>query len=186
MAAVDLLIDGFDRVRESVHSVLAGATDEELTVRLDPEANTIAWLTWHLTRVQDDHIAGVAGSEQVWTADGWHERFGLPFAPEAIGYGDSAADVAAVRASADLLTGYHDAVVRRTVDYRVVSTTANWIGSSTTAGIRRSRWPYGWSASCPMTCSTSARPRSSGGASGVAEAARHADTGGNRHCERRA
>ena len=46
-----------------------------------PGANTIGWLVWHLTRVQDDHVADVAGREQVWTAHGWAERFGLPFDP---------------------------------------------------------------------------------------------------------
>ena len=33
-----------------------------------PEANSIAWLIWHLTRVQDDHVAGLAGCEQAWPA----------------------------------------------------------------------------------------------------------------------
>jgi hypothetical protein len=54
---------------------------------VDPEANSIAWLVWHLTRIQDDHVAGVAGVEQVWTSQGWGERFGLPFDPRDTGYG---------------------------------------------------------------------------------------------------
>jgi hypothetical protein len=70
----------------------------------------VAWLVWHLTRVQDDHVSDVAGTEQVWTAGGWAERFGLPFDASATGYGQSPAEVSAVRVSADLLSGYHDAV----------------------------------------------------------------------------
>ena len=66
--ATDLLIDGFVRVRQVVHSALDGLTDGQLTERLDPDANTIAWLVWHLTRIQDDHVADVAGHGQVWTA----------------------------------------------------------------------------------------------------------------------
>ncbi len=38
----------------------------------------MAWLVWHLTRVEDDHVADVAGVEQVWTSQDWYSRFGLP------------------------------------------------------------------------------------------------------------
>lgn len=79
--------------------------------------NTIAWLIWHLTRVQDDHVAEVAGHEQTWISDGWHDRFGLPFDAHAIGYGQSATEVGRVAASAELLTGYLDAVHARTIAY---------------------------------------------------------------------
>ena len=117
-AATDLLIDAFGRVRETVHDVVAGLGPEELTARLDADANSIGWLVWHLTRVQDDHVAGVAGTDQIWTSQDWFERFGLPFPPAAIGYGHSSADVAAVRdLTPELLTGYHDAVHDQTVGY---------------------------------------------------------------------
>jgi hypothetical protein len=112
-----LLTDGFGRVQEDVHAVLAGLPDGALTFRVDQDANTIAWLIWHLTRIQDDHIAGVAGTEQVWTSAGWHERYGLPFAPGAHGYGHTSADVAKVVVSAQLLRGYYDAVHARTLEY---------------------------------------------------------------------
>jgi hypothetical protein len=112
-----LLIDAFERVRESVHDVVGGLDRSALTYRVDADANSIAWLVWHLTRVEDDHIADVGGFDQVWLADGWHERFGLPFDPRAHGYGQSAADVAQVDIDADLLTGYNDAVHARVVEY---------------------------------------------------------------------
>ncbi|MFC9551570.1 DUF664 domain-containing protein [Rhodococcus sp. NPDC056960] len=112
-----LLTDAFDRIQETVHSVLADLPADGLTFRVDANANTIAWLVWHLTRVQDDHVAGVAGTEQVWTSGGWVERFGLPFPVAAIGYGHSADEVARVQSGAGLLREYHDAVHDRTVDY---------------------------------------------------------------------
>jgi hypothetical protein len=75
-------------------------------------------LVWHLTRIQDDHIGDAAGSEQIWTSEGWCDRFGLPFDPAATGYGHSSDDVAAVQVgSAELLLGYFDAVHERTVRY---------------------------------------------------------------------
>jgi Protein of unknown function (DUF664) len=117
-AAIDVLTDGFDRVRQVVHSALDGLEGDQLTARLDPDANTIAWLVWHLTRIQDDHVAEVAGEPQVWASDGWPERFGLERPDDdATGYGDSREDVAAVSASTEVLLGYLDAVHEQTIRY---------------------------------------------------------------------
>jgi uncharacterized damage-inducible protein DinB len=117
MTSIDLLSDAFDRIRDAVHPAVQGLTTDELAARLDAEANSIAWLVWHLTRIQDDHVAGVAGTEQAWTAEGWVNRFGLPFDDGETGYGQGPDDVAQVRAEAALLTGYHDAVHARTIAY---------------------------------------------------------------------
>jgi len=115
--STELLSEAFGRISAVVHSALQGASIQILTFRADPGANTMAWLIWHLTRVQDDHIAELLDQEQVWTAGGWVDRFGLPFDPKATGYAHSAADVAAVRIEAELLAGYYDAVQARTMDY---------------------------------------------------------------------
>ena len=117
MKAADILADAFSRIGPEVHAAVAGLSADQLAERIAPEANTITWLIWHLTRVQDDHVADVAGTEQVWTAQGWAERFGLPFPPEATGYGQSPDEVGKVRADAELLTGYYDAVAQRTLEY---------------------------------------------------------------------
>ena len=114
----DLLVDGFGRIREVVHGAVDGCSPATLAYRPDDDANSIAWLAWHLTRIQDDHVADVAGTEQVWTAAGWVERFGLPFAPADHGYGHTTEQVAALGGtSAELLLGYHDAVHQATVAY---------------------------------------------------------------------
>ena len=117
MTPAELLIDSFERVRESVEAVLDGLTGDELVARPAPDANTIAWLVWHLTRVEDDHVAEVAGREQVWTADGFARRFDLPFQDVAIGYGQTTDEVGQVHASAELLGEYFAAVRVRTTDY---------------------------------------------------------------------
>jgi Protein of unknown function (DUF664) len=117
MTSADLLADAFDRIREEVHHAVDGLTKEQLAYRVDEDANSIAWLVWHLTRIQDDHVSDAAGVEQVWTADGWADRFGLPFGRLATGYEHGTDDVAAVRAGAELLTGYHDAVFEQTIRY---------------------------------------------------------------------
>jgi hypothetical protein len=117
MTPAALLIDSLERVSESVDAVLDGLTDDQLSARPAPDANPIAWLVWHLARVEDDHVAGVAGHEQLWTADGFARRFDLPFDDGAIGYGQTSEEVGQVRASAALLGDYYRAVHARTVDY---------------------------------------------------------------------
>jgi uncharacterized damage-inducible protein DinB len=118
MTSAELLADAFGRVREIVYEAVTGLSPDQLSFRTDPDANSIAWLVWHLTRIQDDHVAGVAQTEQAWISKGWAERFALPFHPRAHGYGHSSADVAAVKVdSAELLTGYYDAVHEQTLRY---------------------------------------------------------------------
>ena len=113
--ARDLLVDSFNRVRELVAELTDGLTEEDSTFRPAPGANTPGWLLWHLIRVQDDHVAALAGVQQAWP--GWRERFGLPFSDWATGYGQSADEVAEVRVSGELLAGYHADVHALTIDY---------------------------------------------------------------------
>ena len=114
MTSAELLTDAFGRVRETVHEAVEGLSAGQLTARLDEDANSIAWLCWHLARVQDDHVADAFGVEQVWPE--WAARFGLPFGPGATGYGHGSRQVAQVLVPAgDLLTGSHDAVHAQTI-----------------------------------------------------------------------
>ncbi|HET7482285.1 MAG TPA: DinB family protein [Actinomycetota bacterium] len=122
----ELLADAFQRVHDVVHHVVDGLEPDQLSYRVTPEANSIAWLVWHLTRVQDDHVADVAGTEQVWTSSGWADRFGLPFEVEDTGYSHTASQVDAVEVqSAELLTGYYDATHEATTRYLATLTDAD-------------------------------------------------------------
>ena len=113
----DLLLDLFGRAHELVPSAIEELTAEELLWRPDAEANPIAWLVWHLTRVQDDHLAELGGVEQRYIADGWADRFDLPYPVDALGYGQSSDEVGAFRLEdPSLLTRYHEAVHAMTVD----------------------------------------------------------------------
>jgi hypothetical protein len=113
--AKQILADAFGRVRELVMDLTDGLTDEIATYRPDPEANSIAWLLWHLTRGQDHQVAELAQVEQVWPQ--WRERFGFPFDKWATGYGQGPEEVAAVRVSGDLLGHYHRDVHELTLRY---------------------------------------------------------------------
>jgi hypothetical protein len=110
MNAAALATDAFGRVHEVVHQVVEGLDDEQLAHRVSADANSIAWLVWHLTRIEDDHVAALAGAHQRWMEDGWDERFALPLSSHDTGYGHTSEEVASVRAPGNLLLGYHDAV----------------------------------------------------------------------------
>ena len=117
MTPAELLIESLERVVESGRAVVDGLTSDQLAARPAPEANPIGWLVWHLARVQDDHVADVAGTEQVWSARDFVDRFDLPFDSEATGYGMSSEEVGHVRAGAELLADYVSAVHEATVAY---------------------------------------------------------------------
>lgn len=114
---IDLLRDGFGRLPAIVHAAVDGLDPDDLAWQPGPDANTLCWLVWHLARVQDSQIADVDTTEQVWTSDGWADRFAPPFGPTATGYGQGPDEAARLRASPDLLAGYYDAVHARTVAF---------------------------------------------------------------------
>ncbi|WP_329530550.1 DinB family protein [Streptomyces sp. NBC_01450] len=130
MLAKDILIDAYSRIQEEVHAAVEGLPPDVLNALphsrlrssggtpISDDANSVSWLVWHLTRVQDDHVADAAGLEQVWLSQDWEKRFGLDLPRQDTGYGHSSAKVAKVRVdSADLLTGYYDAVHEQTLEF---------------------------------------------------------------------
>lgn len=118
MEARDVLADAFERIRDGMRRVTEGLDPQALAYRPDPDANSIAWLVWHATRVHDDHVSEIAGREQAWTAGGWADRLGLPFEPTDIGYGHTSEQVATVRPDRpEVLVGYHEAVAQATFAY---------------------------------------------------------------------
>lgn len=117
MKTNELLLDAFGRVRETVEATLEGLDGGTLALRPGGTGNSIAWLVWHLGRVEDAQVAHVAGREQVWTAQDFVGRFGLPLTANDTGYGHSSEQVDAVRAEPGLLLEYYDAVHRQTVEF---------------------------------------------------------------------
>lgn len=115
MTPAELLTDALERVVENGVSVVDGLSEDQLAERPRPDANSIAWLVWHAARVQDAQVADVAGLDQVWTAQGFVDRFDLPLDPADTGYGHSSDEVARVRAGAGLLTDYLRAVHEQSV-----------------------------------------------------------------------
>jgi hypothetical protein len=111
------LLEIYGRLPGLVNAAVDGLDGSELATAPCDGANTIAWLVWHLTRVQDHHISELVEADQLYLTARWHERFGRGADPQDHGYGHDAADVASVRGSAADLVGYHEAVQARTVEY---------------------------------------------------------------------
>jgi uncharacterized damage-inducible protein DinB len=118
MDAKDILLDGFGRIPDEVRGAVHGLTAEQLRWAPAPGANTVGWLVWHLTRVQDSHLAEVLDAEQVYVTGDWGPKFGLKSDPSDTGYGDSSGQISRVEPrSAQVLLDYYRAVHDRTVAY---------------------------------------------------------------------
>ncbi|GAA1789716.1 DUF664 domain-containing protein [Planosporangium flavigriseum] len=118
MNVSDLLIEYFDRLPDLVRSAVDGLTPSQLRWSPTPGANSIGWLVWHLTRVQDHHVAELVGQDQVWVSGDWAGHFGLDPDPDNTGYGHSPEQTSEVRPdSAQVLIDYYDAVAGRTREF---------------------------------------------------------------------
>lgn len=114
----ELVVELFGRIDGHVDEAIGGIDPDLLHSPPAPGANTIAWLVWHLTRVQDHHMSELLGEEQVWATGDWAARFGLRPDPHDTGYGHTEEQVASVRPDGpDALRGYYDAVAARTTAY---------------------------------------------------------------------
>ncbi len=115
MDVAALLLDMYGRVPPLAREAVRDVDPDQLLEAPGPGANTIAWLLWHLARVQDHHIAELLDTEQIWAGGDWARRCGLEPDPSNTGYGHGADDVAKVRPDGpDVLLEYLDAVDRRT------------------------------------------------------------------------
>ena len=113
-----LLDELFGRIAEHVHEAVDGLDPDALTRTPAPGTNSIGWLVWHLTRVQDHHVSELLDEPQLWVTGRWSSRFGLDPDPDNTGYGHTPAQVAEVRPDgADALVGSYDAVAARTSAY---------------------------------------------------------------------
>ena len=118
MDTSEILIDAYTRIQELSHQSAEGLDTEGLAYQPEADANSIAWLVWHLGRSQDSQIAPLAGVEQAWATGDWTGRLGMDPALSNTGYGYTTEQVAAVRPDGtEALLGYIDAVTADTMSY---------------------------------------------------------------------
>ena len=111
MEAPEVVAQALGRLEIVMEKSLDGLTSDQLAIQPHPESNSIGWLCWHLTRIQDDHISNLAGTEQTWIKEEWYSKFKLPPDSTDYGTGDSIERVRSFRApSAQILLDYYKAV----------------------------------------------------------------------------
>jgi hypothetical protein len=118
MHVSQFMLEAYGRIRPLVHQAAVGLSAGQLCYQVEPAANTIAWLTWHLSRIQDQHISELAGLPELWSDRKWVQITGIDRDPVTRGQGDGPAEVAAMQPPGpDGLLAYHDAVTMRTSDF---------------------------------------------------------------------
>jgi len=114
----ELLNDGYGRILTALENALNGLTQDDLNWQPKSDSNSIGWLAWHLTRVQDTNISKMMGDEQIWIKDGWHAKFNREADTKDTGFGNTPEDVAAFKSpEAQILVDYNRAVLERTKRY---------------------------------------------------------------------
>ncbi len=116
---------GLEEYLQGLQRAIEGLTPAEARWQPTVHSNHIAWLIWHIARVEDGWInRQLRGTDEVWTADGWAARFRMD--PESNGFGQTMEDV---RAMPELpltdLMAYFDAVRAVTRQYLDQATDAD-------------------------------------------------------------
>jgi len=113
-----LLIKVFERASQMLEKALDGLTQDDLNYLPNPDCNSIGWLAWHLTRVQDSAISNLMDKEQCWIADKWYGKFGRNPDPTDRGVGHTSVDVSNFKSpDSKTLLDYYCAVFKQTKEY---------------------------------------------------------------------
>ena len=77
MNAIELVEGTLSDYWERLDQALDGLSDDELSYSPHPESNSIAFILWHMSRIEDRWIQTFAlGLDaDIWAQDGWYERF---------------------------------------------------------------------------------------------------------------
>lgn len=120
-----LLIDIFERGFQGLEKALADLSQADLNKQPHPNCNSIGWIAWHMTRVQDRIISDLAGEQQVWMKEEWYSRFNRLSDPSDSGSGHKPEDVAAFKSpDVAIILEYHRAVLEQSKKYLVNLSTA--------------------------------------------------------------
>ncbi len=119
MEVKDSILQGLNDTQAALIQAVDGLSQEELMWQPQPGANHIAFILWHMLRVEDWFFQYMfQRTPQVWESEKWHEKLNLPDDPRITGYGYTAEQVDSFPAVQlrDLLA-YGEAVRVRTLDY---------------------------------------------------------------------
>jgi hypothetical protein len=114
MDALDFFLVRYDQVHRVLSDpAIKQLTEAQLRGRPHPGVNTVAWLLWHMARVEDVGVNRfVADRPQV--LEDWLTKLGVVRRDVGTGMSDAEVDEFSTRVDLDALRGYWNAVVRRT------------------------------------------------------------------------
>ena len=79
MEAKELLLSSLKQGQEYLTEALDGLTQEEAAWSPGAECNSIAFILWHIARVEDFFVRRVIQrKEELYEAKGWREKLGTP------------------------------------------------------------------------------------------------------------
>ncbi len=79
MEAKEVMLSSLEQSHGYLTSSLEGLTQEEFAWSPGPECNSIAFILWHTTRVEDFFVNRVVRREtELYEAEGWREKLGTP------------------------------------------------------------------------------------------------------------
>ncbi|MFC1983632.1 DinB family protein [Chloroflexota bacterium] len=118
MELAEFITGIFIRISQVLETALDGLTGDEINQQPNPECNSIGWMVWHLTRVQDRFIAMLSNNVQVYIAEKWYEKLNREADPQDIGYEHSSEDLENFKApDPKTLLDYHHATLEKTKQY---------------------------------------------------------------------
>ncbi len=127
MDCQEIFINGYEDILGALEHTLSGLTNDELNWQPKNDCNSIGWLAWHLTRVEDNQIASMMGEEALWTKQGWHTKFNRRADSKDVGFGHSSKQVAAFKSpDSGTLVDYNRAVFERARDCFLSMSAADW------------------------------------------------------------
>ena len=119
MAETATAVSALERNWSMVDRSLEDMDDATMSSQPNDQTNSISWLLWHMNRVVDRFVNDrFQDKPQIWVADGWHEKFGMPANPDDNGRGWTIEQVAAWQPPPkDVMLGYYEAVKASALDY---------------------------------------------------------------------
>ena len=117
MEAKELILGSLEQSHEYLTKALDGLTQEEVAWSPAPECNSIAFILWHIARIEDFFVNRVIQrEEELYEAGGWREKLGRP-AKEAV-YQYTAEQLQAWPVpKLQVLRGYADSVREKTLAF---------------------------------------------------------------------
>jgi uncharacterized damage-inducible protein DinB len=117
MKASEMLLKSLDENSTYVENAIRGLSADELAWSPRPHSNSIAFLMWHLARVEDLWINRLLlVGKEIYESEGWYKKFGTAASDNGFGY-----DVEKLSAwpvpKPELIGEYVVAVRKKTVSY---------------------------------------------------------------------